>query len=182
MTHLHPDSLASCFKELPKMPVSQDQIEQLQAASVLQGIPNEYVAKLAAIATFDEFVPFTTIFHEHDPAKSAYVVLEGTVSLAICNPRIGCRQMMQLGPGEMFGWSAIVARPRLSDTATTLTRCRLARFDGQTLRLLCDSEPELGYLFMRRTCEVLVERLGALRQQLMDVCGLQLPSVQVSTD
>jgi CRP-like cAMP-binding protein len=76
----------------------------------------------------------------------------------------------------------VLGRSRLSDTASTATAARLVKFPGDELVKLCDENPEFGYQFMRRTAEVLAERLGATRLQLLHMSGVQLPEAPIYTD
>ena len=51
---------------------------------------------------------FTSI----DESKNVYVIINGRVSLAIFDPKGGARELMQVGDGELVGWSPLVGRRR----------------------------------------------------------------------
>lgn len=122
------------------------------------------------------------MFQEHEPAKEVFLITSGKVALVICNAGIGCRQIMEVKAGDLIGWSPLLDRPRLSDTARTLTRVEAIAFDGGKLLQLCDENPQFGYQFMRRTAKVLAERLNAVRWQLVDLQGTNLPEVALESD
>ena len=89
---------------------------------------------------------------------------------------------MQVGDGELVGWSPLVGRHRLSDTARTLTPVKALAIDGEQVIALCRDNPEFGFEFMHRVAMALAERLSATRLQLLDLSGFQLPDVQIESD
>jgi CRP-like cAMP-binding protein len=160
----------------------QPTVDTLRSIAFLQGIADKHLEKLAAISQEVELGQQQTIFHQHEPARDVYLIVSGKVSLAVCEPKVGCRQIMEVRDGELIGWSPVLGRSRLSDTASTATAARLVKFPGDELVKLCDENPEFGYQFMRRTAEVLAERLGATRLQLLHMSGVQLPEAPIYTD
>ncbi len=48
-------------------------------------------------------------------------------------------------------------------------RAKRREFDGPKLKKIALADPELGYAMMRRFTEVIVNRMQALRIQLLDV-------------
>jgi len=71
--------------------------------------------------------------------------------MVICEADLGCQQIMEVKEGDLIGWSLRIYRPRLSDTARTLTPVKAIAFDSAKLLQLCEENPTLGYEFMRRT-------------------------------
>lgn len=156
--------------------------EMLRQMDFFHEFTDEHLQRLAAISEEAEFQSHQQVFQEHDPADQVYLVVSGKLSLAICAPKIGCRQIAQATPGELVGWSPLLGRPRLSDTATALVPTKLLRFNGSELLKLCDDDHELGYRFMKNTATVLGERLGATRVQLFNASGSNLSQVRLESD
>ncbi len=111
-----------------------------------------------------------------------YVILSGEVSLAICEPADSCRQISVVGAGELLGWSPLVGRTRLFDTARTTSSVKALAFDGQQLMEFCEGNPTFGFQFMCHTARALSERLSGTRLQLLEMCGVHLPEFQLETD
>jgi CRP/FNR family cyclic AMP-dependent transcriptional regulator len=63
-----------------------------------------------------------------------------------------------------------------------LTPVQALAFDGTKLLQLCEDNPRFGYEFMRRTATVLADRLNAVRMQLFDLHGMNLPEVVLESD
>ena len=94
-------------------------IETLRGIEFFRGIADEHLERFAEIAQPVEFSPNSIIFREQDEAKYVYLIVTGRVSLISCDPDVGCRELMTVSDGELVGWSPLVERPRLSDTART---------------------------------------------------------------
>ena len=157
-------------------------LDALNEVEFLHDISTTHLERLAEIATLAEYPTHAEIFHESDEAKNVYIVVEGRVSLIVCEPKLGYRQLMEVNSGEMFGWSPLVGRYRLSDTAKAMTPVTVLEIDGAELLAVCEDDPKFGFQFMRRAARVLADRLTATRMRLLEMGGLQLPPVQVESD
>jgi CRP-like cAMP-binding protein len=157
-------------------------LEILRSLEFFHDIAARHLEQLAEILQVVEFPARKTIFQENDRAKEVYFIVSGEVSLVICAPQVSCRQIATVRTGELMGWSPLLSRRRLSDTARTLTPVRAVVFDGAQLLDFCRQHPDFGFEFMRRAAGVLSERLDATRMQLLDLGGVKLPEVAIDTD
>ncbi len=163
--------------------MSETQVfELLSGAEFFRGMADDHLERLAGISKFVEFPARVDIFREHEPAEDVFVIMSGRVSLIICTPKVGCRQLMVVHPGEMISWSPLVGRTRLTDTAHTLEPTTAISIDGARILALCAEHPEFGFEFMHRAAKALAERLSATRLQLLDFCGVSLPKYQIESD
>ena len=64
-------------------------VAALRSMEFLRDIGVEHLDQLASISRLVDFGPRTTIFHEKEPAKDVYFIIDGTVSLVICAPKVG---------------------------------------------------------------------------------------------
>ena len=159
-----------------------DLIRALRGVELFEDFADEHLRRVAAISQKVRFPAHHVIFHEDERAKEVYVILSGRVSLVYCAPRVGCRQLMEVGPGELVGWSPLVGRSRLSDSAQTLTPTAAIAMDGERILALCEEDPQFGFAFMHRAVQTLASRLNATREQLFKLNGMLLPEVQLETD
>jgi CRP/FNR family transcriptional regulator, cyclic AMP receptor protein len=157
-------------------------ISALRGVEFFEGFADEHLKRVAAISQHVEFPAHHVIFHEDERAKEVYVILSGRVSLVYCAPRVGCRQLMEVGPGELVGWSPLVGRARLSDSAQTLTPTAAIAMDGERILALCEENPRFGFEFMHRAAQTLASRVNATREQLFKLNGALLPEVQLESD
>ncbi len=157
-------------------------LDTLRGVEFFQEIADEHLHRVAEIARPVEFPANSEMFHEHDIAKDVYVIVSGQVSLVICQPKVGCRQLMQVGDGEFVGWSPLVGRAHLTDTAHTLTAVKALAFDAEALLAQCSADPKFGLEFMQRVAVALAQRLSATRLQLLKLSGMALPAIQIESD
>lgn len=160
----------------------RDTVRELHQTDLFRDIPEMYLEKVAELCRPIEFSANTTMFEEYAKAKDVYVIVSGEVSLAICEPDVSCRQISTVHDGDLIGWSPLVGRRRLSDTAYCVTPVRAYVFDGEELLEFCRANPEFGFEFMHRAACTLADRLSGTRMQLLSMCGFDLPHVQVETD
>jgi CRP-like cAMP-binding protein len=146
----------------------------------LRGIDDEHLKQLAELGKFVEFPEGKIIFRECEPASCCFLIVDGSVSLEICGPGVGCRRILTVGEGELLGWSAVLEQPLLTATARTLTATRVIELSGRQVSTLCEFDPEFAYEFMRRTALTLVHRLTATRKQLLEKYGASMPTVDES--
>jgi CRP-like cAMP-binding protein len=159
-----------------------DIAQTLRGVEFFHDIAAEYLQRVAAISKIVEFPARHDIFREHEPAKDVFILISGRVSLVICAPTVGCRQLMEVSDGELIGWSPLVGRSRLSDTARTLTPTKAIAMDGDQILALCAKDPRFGFEFMHRAAQTLASRLSATRIQLLKMGGEHLPQVQMESD
>lgn len=157
-------------------------LDTLKSNSFFKDFPEDQLEHLLSIAREVEYRAREEIFHEHEPAKDVYLITSGKAALVICEAGLGCRQIMEVHEGDLIGWSPLLDRPRLSDTARTLMPVKAIAFDGSKLLELCEENPQLGYRMMRQTAKILAERLNAIRWQLVNVHGTNLPQVAIESD
>jgi CRP-like cAMP-binding protein len=156
--------------------------EVLQNSDFFGGFADEHLKSLSEICQLQEFPARSTVFEEYERAGKVYVILSGEISLAICEPDEACKQIAVVHGGDLMGWSPLVGRTRLYDTARTLTSVKAIVFDGDTLMEFCATNPAFGFRFMHRVACTLAERLSGTRLQLLEMCGVHLPEFQIESD
>lgn len=124
------------------------------------------------------------IFEEYDRAADVYIILSGKVSLSICEPEKHQQQIASLGEGELVGWSALLGKTRLSETASTLTPVKAVVFNGAELSQFCTNRPVFGVEFMRQAAAAMAIRLAGTRMQLLEMYGAHycLTGTQLESD
>jgi CRP-like cAMP-binding protein len=154
----------------------------LRGVEFFRDIADEYLQRVAGISKIVEFPARHDIFREHEPAKDVFIIISGRVSLIISAPPVGNRQLMEVSDGELIGWSPLVGRSRLSDTARTLTPTKTIAMDGEQILSLCAKDTRFGFEFMHRAAQTLASRLSATRIQLLKMGGEHLPQVRIESD
>lgn len=96
-----------------------------------------------------------------------YFVLEGEVEVSLLHkPKVV--PLCILGPGEVFGESSLLTRPRSGESVRTITPVRVARIPAKRMQRLMHSDPTLA----RAITEIISERLSVTREELVRVKGM----------
>lgn len=143
----------------------------LLAHPFLAGIDPEIGRVLVGCASNLRFAPGAFLFREGEPADSFCLIREGTVALELHVPGRMPLVLSTAGAGEIVGASWLVAPYRWHADARAVTATRAFGIDATCLRRKCESDHHFGYEMMKRMLPVMVARLQATQQQLLDVYG-----------
>jgi CRP/FNR family transcriptional regulator, cyclic AMP receptor protein len=131
----------------------------------------EHAELVAGCATNTGFEAGGFLFREGDQADTFYLVRHGRVILETFVPGRGAVSIETVEAGGIVGWSWLFPPYRWHFDARALDPVRAVAFDGRCLRGKCAEDHDLGYELLNRFAAVLVERLEAMRLQLLDVYG-----------
>lgn len=160
----------------------QSLLEKLKNCDFFSGFDDDHLNRLADICELQDFPARSTVFEEYDRARKVYVILSGEISLAICEPKDSCKQIAVVRAGDLMGWSPLVGRSRLYDSAHSLTPVTALVFDGDRLMEFCVKNPVFGFRFMHRVACTLAERLSGTRLQMLELCGIHLAEFPIESD
>ena len=150
-------------------------LNMLRQLHLLEGVSEEHLEELAAIAHCVDIPEGKTIFREGEAATTVYLIVSGRVALDIYAPGVGCKRILTVTEGELLGWSPLLDAEQLTATARTIVPTRTIAIAGEDIRALCQDHPRFGYDFMRCTALALGKRLSATRLQLLNLYGEDLP-------
>ena len=159
----------------------QSRLDKLQSTAFFKEFPSRQLAELVDEFREVDLRAGSTVFKEYDRAKDVYVILSGEIGLAICDAKILATNRRP-SAGDLMGWSPLVGRARLYDTARAICDVKALAIDGEKLMKFCAANPEFGFRFMHRVAGVLAERLSGTRQQLLEMGGVHLPKFQLESD
>lgn len=136
----------------------------------LRGLSPEHLEILADCAMQTQFEPNQMIFHEGEVANRFYLILEGKVALESSARDGGAVSIETIGPAEVLGWSWLFPPYYWHFDARAVEPTRAIFFYGTRLRERCEDDHDLGYELIKRTAQVLMQRLQATRRQLLEQC------------
>jgi CRP/FNR family transcriptional regulator, cyclic AMP receptor protein len=145
------------------------------------GLTHEHIITLAKVAEEATVEAGHYFFHEGDELTHFHIVLEGAVAIMIELPArnvehklaeqfSGALQTREevlsaIGPGEVFGWSALVPPNQAMSSAKATTPCRGVAFDAKQLLKIFETDCGLGYLMMQKMAQVVRDRLRDMRTE-----------------
>jgi CRP/FNR family transcriptional regulator, cyclic AMP receptor protein len=133
--------------------------------------------RLAESAALREHPAGVTLMREGDATGLFAIVTRGRVALRMHVPERGPVTILTVEPGDVVGWSAVVPPHRSTSTAVTLEPTTLLSFEPRRLRALLEGDCALAATLYPRLMEAIGRRLGATRNQLLDLYAQQAEPV-----
>lgn len=128
-----------------------DQV-RIAASAFLDGVPEDELGAVAAVASEREFAAGETVMAEGDFGHSVLLIEDGTVEVSIDGTPV-----RELGPGEMLGEVAVLASGRRTASVVALTPLRVISLFKRDVWALERSAPEAT----RRLRAAIDERVGS---------------------
>ena len=136
---------------------------------VVDSLPAGPRARLRELVATIELDSGATFMHEGEETAFMAIVVRGRVALRLRVPERGAITMLTLDPGDIVGWSSIVAPYRATATATALEPTELAILESEELRNLLAEDVEVAAAFLPHVLATAAARLAATRDQLLDL-------------
>jgi CRP-like cAMP-binding protein len=143
--------------------------KHLHSIPFFAGLEPGYLRLITGCASEACFDEGDTIFRLGEPAERFYIIEEGRAALEIHAPERGTVTIETLGQGDIFGVSWLFPPYLWSYDARAIKPMRTVAFNAVCLRAACEDDHDLGYDLMKRFARLMVERLNAMRLQLLDV-------------
>ena len=139
----------------------------LGAQPFLRGLPDEHLARLAALCRHVSLPAGHRLFEEGETAGRLWLIDAGQVKLDAMVPG-GSRLIIEtLGRGDVVGLSWMMPPYQWGFGAITTQPTQAFEFGARAVRDACDDDPALGYEISRRFSVALVRRLQATRARLL---------------
>lgn len=135
----------------------------------LKGLSPHQHRILTDCAMFTKFKPDELLLREGDPANRFYLILRGKVSVESYGSELGVTPVETVGGGEVLGWSWLFPPYYWHFNARAVEPTEAVFLYGTPLRDECEADHDLGYELVKRMAEVMMKRLQATRQQLLNL-------------
>ena len=115
----------------------------IRGTMLLQGVSDAEIARLAAICEERQMAAGTTVFIENMPGESLFVVRSGSVRVSRMFAEGDEKNLVVLGPGDIFGEMAIIDGMPRAATARVAEDAELISLRKKDFEGLCQSDPAL---------------------------------------
>lgn len=115
--------------------------------------------------------PGSVLLREGGETSELGIVRTGRVALRLAVPMRGLLTILTVEPGDIFGWSALIAPYRSTSTAIAVEPTTGVVFPARALREALADDEELAAALYPRVLRSVARRLEATRLQLLDVFG-----------
>lgn len=131
------------------------------------GMSEHHIRLLADCAIRSNFEADQVIFREGEMANRFYLIERGKIALE--SSTLGeAVQIDEIGDGDLLGWSWLFPPYAWHFTARALERTTAIFFYGTVLRDYCEKDHSLGFELFKRMSIVMLRRLQAARQKLLN--------------
>jgi CRP-like cAMP-binding protein len=138
---------------------------------LFRALGQRHAETIQALGTPASFLANEEIFGAGDRADVFFLIQHGRVALELHVPDRGTIVIETLGPGELLGWSWLIAPYRWQFDARAVDPVEAVAFDAASLRATIERDHDLGYALYVSFGRVLLERLQATRHRLLDIYG-----------
>jgi CRP/FNR family cyclic AMP-dependent transcriptional regulator len=126
----------------------------LARSPLFAGLPRRLLGRLATRFLEKAYYAGEVVFHEGDPGRALFVVVEGTVEITQATPR-GEYLVRTLGAGDAFGELALIDESPRSGSARVAAPARLFILYKTDFDTLIDGEARIAVIVMRNLSRVL---------------------------
>ena len=144
-------------------------VDALADFAVLGGLSAEQRGTVAATGREVSYAAQELVFDEGQPAEGCWLILSGRIALTTEVPGRGSVVVQTLGPGDVLGWSWLIAPRRWHFRAVAVEPVAALELDTVRLRALADEDPALGYPLTLGLFASLLDRLQSTRARLLDL-------------
>ncbi len=95
------------------------------------------------------FYPGDTLYKDGEPAEQIFLLADGEVEVFYAVGEAGIIQVDRIGPGEIFGWSALFPPYLHTSTACAKSRIEVLQCNADDLGKLCDDDPGLSEIIQQ---------------------------------
>jgi CRP-like cAMP-binding protein len=132
------------------------------------GFDSKHLAALSKGAKEIRFGTGELIFRQGDAAYQFYLIQDGKIAVESHQGEEGDVAVQTLDGGDVLGWSWLFPPFQWHFQARALQPTRAIFLDGAHLLVTCEENPEFGYELLKRVAQVVIKRLQATRQCLVN--------------
>jgi CRP-like cAMP-binding protein len=126
----------------------------LAHSPLFAGLPRRLLGRLATRFLEKAYYSGEVVFHEGDPGRALFVVVEGTVEITQATPR-GEHVLRTLGAGDAFGELALIDESPRSGSARVAEPARLLILYKSDFDALMDGEARIAVVVLRNLSRVI---------------------------
>lgn len=162
--------------------------KQISEFAIFSGVALNHLTEIAEQVEVMEFGSGETVFDEGVEAANLYGVVSGEVDLILIARDNVLKTDVEyeeythsevetierqisvdsIGPGEIFGWSALSPTGFYTSKAVCREPTRVFAIGAKTLKAFFNKNPQVGYPFMERLAAVISSRLANRTDKLIE--------------
>ena len=136
---------------------------------LFQGLTGDQIQQMLPLLEICRFQRGQVVFEQGKPADFLFILRDGEVRVdhkPYDGPPL---TVARIHSGDVFGWSAAMGRSEYTSAAVAETDCQALRMRGESLRRLCEYDPETGSLLLERLAAAIAERLRNTYHEILSI-------------
>ena len=134
-------------------------LDSLKCCFLFKEMSDAEVNMLAELFVEKRLNEGMTVFIEHMPGESLYLIQAGTIRISKMISEGDEKTLVILGPDDVFGEMAILDGAPRCATARVIEEARLLSLRKADFEALCEKNPSLGLRLMRNIVRVFSQRI-----------------------
>ena len=134
------------------------------------GMDDAHLELLSGCGELVHFKPGEFLLREGAPADYFYLIRKGEAAIETHMPG-QTLTVAKAGPGGVSGYSWLFPPYRNQFDSRAISAVEAVRLHGTCLRGKAEQDHELGYQFMKRFAELMLQRTQSTRRQMLDIYG-----------
>ena len=129
----------------------------INQSELFTGTSMDFVKKFMDISQMTSHAKGDILFHENDPARYFFILLNGCVKLSVGESGQVVYKACRVG--EAFGWSSLIGGDEYSASAECMEATKLLKTDNLKFKSVLDQDPSNGVIFFKQLASTLGHRL-----------------------
>ena len=146
---------------------------QLREHAFVAGMGEPQISTLLRLAHEATFLEDELVLVDGQHSKAFYLVTSGSVVVELRAPHFVVG-VQALGPGQVFGWSALLENQDTLFQVRARERTSALRIESTAMQEACKADPVLAAEILRRTLQVVAGRVKATEIRFAEMCGVRV--------
>lgn len=147
--------------------------QNLKGHAFTEGLSENQISILSSLASEVVFLPDELVMVDGQRSRAFYLLTSGSVVVELRTARL-VFNVQVLGPGQVFGWSALLENQETLFQVRARERTAALRIDSAALQAACRADPALAAEILFRTLKVAAGRVKATEIRFAEMCGVRI--------
>ncbi len=143
----------------------------LREFKIFEELSERELETVAKAAKWEELGEGATLTHAGTPANRLYLIVDGGISVNVEGPHGKTIGADELGPGQVFGWGALVGPYIYTATGVTARKTKFIVFSGPKLRDIFEVNNHIGYRVLKGMGAIISRRISTLENKIVEQLG-----------
>jgi CRP-like cAMP-binding protein len=146
------------------------EVNELKQLDIFKVFSENQLGELTGITETKKFDKGAHVYERGKRADNIFVVAKGSVSLNRFEPgeKVGI-SFERREKGELFGTACFMTPQEYTLTAVCMEDSEVLAVDADKLLKLCESDPGLGYKFLKEVAKIYFERYKIAKRQIHEM-------------